>query len=470
MGMKAFSRAEVMRRLFNAPLAVMPETAAIVLGAVGDRYDVGKLFVASDGRELTLPALESLAKDKRSEIEARGWVDRGAKNQRAENLAFVHAGIMHIGIRGETVAENGIGPMSGFTGYDGIAAQVAAGDADTSIKGILLDIDSPGGEVSGLFELTAMLMARRGTKPMRAMIRGYGCSATYAIAACADEITVHETGFAGSIGVIMMHADYSGAMKKDGVAVTLVTAGAHKADGNPFEPLPDDVRARFEQLVQGSYDRFVAHVAVARGMDEAAVRATEAQVYRGQEAVDAGLADKVMSWSESMDDFEQQLNGTGASPGFNTGALGARSNQERVMSDGNKAPVAAAPEIDQAALDAARAEGHAEGMKEGTTAGANTERARVSALAELDANSKISPELVAAIESGQSAGEFAIELAKSAKAKLNKALLGAKAGAVDPSKIPEKGSANGEQTPVNRGEAAVQRLQGKHPGLPKKVA
>lgn len=469
MSMKAFSRASVMRRLFNAPHAVMPETAAIVLGAVGDRYDVGKLFVASDGRELSLPELESLAATKRSEIEARGWVDRGAKSQAAENLAYVHNGVMHVVIRGETVAENGIGPMSGFTGYDGIAAQVASGDEDPNVKGILLDIDSPGGEVSGLNELTTLLMARRGAKPMRAMIRGCGCSAAYAIAACADEITMHESGFAGSIGVIMMHADFSGSLKKDGIAVTLVTAGAHKADGNPFEPLPDDVRARFSALVEDSYSRFVAHVAAARGMEESVVRATEAQVYRGQEAVDAGLVDRIMSWSESMDDFEQQVNGAGVFAPVQPATLGARSTQETNMSD-SKAPAAEAPEFNQASVDAARAEGHAEGLKAGTSAGETTERQRIEGLVEIDAQSNISPELATAISEGQSAGDFAIALAKSGKAKLGAALEGAKAGAVDPANIPEKGKEDSHQKPVNRGEAAVKRMEGKHQGLPKKAA
>ncbi|MBS7669343.1 S49 family peptidase [Croceicoccus gelatinilyticus] len=452
---RAYSRAGIIARLFNQPLAVLPQTAKVVLGAVGDRLDVSQLFVPTDGRALALGELEAMAADARVEIEARGGVDRRAGSVAAERLMFVHAGVAHVVIRGETVAENGIGPSSGFTGYDGIAASVESADNDPNVRGILLDIDSPGGEVAGLYECASILMARRGKKPMRAMIRGMGCSAAYALACCADEVTVHELGYAGSIGTIAMHADFSGALEKDGIKVTMFTGGAHKADGNPFEPLPEDVARDIQSRIDIATSRFVAHVAEARGIGEDAVRAQEARIYSGEAAVTAGLADKVMSWKDSMVEFEQLVNSPASSG--STAPSGARSaRKETAMSTEATAPAAdQQPETINAQVEAARAEGHAAGVTEGQTA----ERERIVALAEIDGGSKMSAGLTEAISAGTSAGDYAIAQAKAAKARTGAALEAAGKEAVQSGDLPETGaSANPTAQPEsNRGQAYAAR-------------
>lgn len=462
MSSRAFSRAAITRRLFNAPLAVMPDTAAIVLGAIGERLDVGQLFVASDGSSMTLPQLSELAADERAKIEARSRIDRVAPTRPAADLMMVYAGVAHIDIRGELVAENGIGPVSGFTGYDGICAQVASADADPDVRGLIYDIDCPGGEVASLFECVQQLMARRGTKPTRAIIRGVGCSAAYAIACCADEVTVHELGYAGSIGVIMMHVDFSQRLANDGIKVTLIAQGAHKADGNPFEPLPDEVKARYETLIATSYDRFVAHVADARGLDEKAVRAQQSRVFQGEEAVQAGLADKVMSWADSMSEFAEQVNGGGLNGRAARPAPGARTMKGSVMTTQTAAPADDTPVHTQAQMDAAVATAKADA----TTA----ERERISALAGLDSDSTISASLTKAISEGTSAGDYAIGLAQAAKAATATALEAAKTDAIKPDALPSGGAARGTGTGEkgNRGEAAVARFRGKIPGLPAK--
>lgn len=461
---RAYSRAGIISRLFNTPLAVTSQTAAIVLGAMGERLDIAQLTMPVAGSVLSRDDLGEMAETARTEIRSRSGVDRKARSVPADRLMMVHEGIAHIDVRGELVAENGIGPESGFTGYDGIAACVESADADPNVRGILLDIDSPGGEVAGLYECAAILMARRGTKPMRSMIRGSGCSAAYALAACGDEITLHDLGYAGSIGTIAMHADFSRALEQDGVKVTMFTAGAHKADGNPFEPLPENVARDIQSMVDIANTRFIAHVAEARGLSEDDVRAQQAQIYRGEAAVKAGLVDKVMSWRDSMDEFAAAVNGRAASP--KPAPTGARSaGKGTSMSTEAPAPEASAqPEFHQVDLDAARAEGRAEGVEAGTTA----ERERVTALAELDAGSTISEPLASAIADGSSAGDFAIALTKGAQAKRADAAAAAKSEAVSADKVPEGGKgADPAATKPNRGEAAVARLRGKHPGLPK---
>lgn len=473
MGRRAYSRTEITRRLFNAPLQVLPETASIVLGAIGDRFDVGQLFVAAERRTLPLADLEKQAEAARLEIQSRAGVDQIAPTMPANELMRVINGVAFVEIRGELVSENGIGPASGFTGYDGIRAQVLAADGDDNVKGIILDIDSPGGEVAGLYELTEALMARRGTKPMRAVIRGMGASAACAVAVCADpgEITINPLGLGASVGTIAMHADFSRKLDKDGIKVTLIAAGAHKADGNPFEPLPVEVRDRIAQRITNANDRFIAHVASARGLSEASVRAQEARVFQGEEVVQAGLADKVMSWADSIDEFLASINGSGTSAGGGDEvedggaappAPGARSTQETNMSEKTTAPAATAPEFTQATQDAAVATARTEATA--------AERERITQLADLDAESTVSPALAEAISSGQTAGDFAIALARAGKTAQSQALADAKADAASGDALPDQRTDAGSSTkPKNRGLAAVERMRGVHKGLPTKA-
>lgn len=461
---RAYSRAGIISRLFNTPLAVTSQTAAIVLGALGERLDISQLTMPVEGQRFSQRDLGELAEDARIEIQSRSNTDRRARSVPADKLMMVHEGVAHIDVRGELVAENGIGPVSGFTGYDGIAACVESADADPNVRGILLDIDSPGGEVAGLYECTAILMARRGTKPLRAMIRGSGCSAAYALAACADEITLHDLGYAGSIGTIAMHADFSQALEQDGVKVTLFTAGAHKADGNPFEPLPESVANDIQAMVEIANSRFIAHVASARAMSEDDVRSQQAQIYRGEAAIKAGLVDSVMSWRDSMDEFAAAVNQRD-NPAKNAPSGARSAGKGTSMSTEANAPAAnSQPEFTQADLDAARAEG----VTEGQTAGAETERNRITALAELDEGSTLSASLTGAIAEGTNPGDYAISLAKDAKSKREGAAAAARGDAVSSTDLPEGGGNADPAAPKgNRGQAAVDRMRGKHPGLPK---
>ncbi|UZW55548.1 S49 family peptidase [Sphingobium sp. JS3065] len=464
MSMRSWSRASIITRLFGTPLAVLPETAAIVLGAVGPRLDVSQLFVNATGDALGIDELSARAKAEVERIDARGPVDRVAPLNRANRLGFIYNRVMHVPIRGETVAENdgAIGPSSGFTGYDGIRAQVIAADNDPEVAGLLMDIDCPGGECASLFELADFLMARRGTKPMRAMIRDLGASAAYTIACCADDVTLQPLGRAGSNGIITMHADFSGAMEQDGVAVRLFTSGSHKADGNPFEPLPDEVAARIQKAVDVTAARLFAHVGKARGMKPEAIAAQQAQIYMGEEAVAAGLVDKIMSWDDSMAEFEQRVNGSGNSGRAARPAPGARSTKGSTMDPNAQAPAGNEPVYTEAQMSAAKMEA----SQAAATAAATAERERITALAELDSDSTLSASLTKAISEGVSAGDYAIGLARENKAAVATAAEAAKADAAKAGELPAGGRA---ETKPNRGQAAVDRLRGKIPGLPGKV-
>lgn len=434
MASKSYSRAGIMARLFGQPLAVLPETAAQILGAIGPRLDVGQLFVASRGEHFGIEELKALASAEVARIEAASPMEIMGGSIPSSRLSFVHNRVAHIPVRGELVDENdgAVQPSSGFTGYDGIRAQVMAADNDPNVAGLLLDINSPGGLIADLFELGDFLMARRGHKPMRAVVRSVGASAAYTLACCADEVTLHPLGMAGSNGVIRMHADYSKAMEADGIAVTLIASGSHKTEGNPFEPLPAEVRARIQAQVDFSAARLFAHVGKARGMSADDVKAQQAQIYMGEEAVKAGLVDKIMSWQDSTAEFEQLVNGKGSRPASTAPSGAIKGN---AMSANNPAPAAEQPEFTQAALDAAVATASASATAAAQTAAQTAERERISALVELDAASTVSPALASAISEGTSAGDFAIGLAKAAKAAGPAALAAARGDAAGAAKL-----------------------------------
>lgn len=461
MASRAWSRASIISRLFGTPLAVLPETAAIVLGAVGPKLDVGQLFVTPTGASLSIDEMRSMAAVEVNRLKSVGPTDRAAPLRRANQLGFVFNRVMHVPIRGETVSENdgSIGPSSGFTGYDGIRAQVIAADKDPEIGGILLDIDCPGGEVASLFELADFLMSRRGTKPMRAMIRDCGCSAAYTIAACADpgQVTMHALGRAGSNGVITMHADFSEQLAQKGIKVRLFASGTHKAEGNPFEPLPEEVAARISAMVEVSASRLFKHVGKARGMSAEDIRKQQAQVYFGDEAVKAGLVDKIMSWDDSMQEFEQQVNGTARSRTA-TAPSGVSSSKGTAMSTEATAPAAEQqPIFTQAQLDQAVADASASATAEAAAQAVAAERARFAALAELDGSSTISAQLATAMAEGTSAGDFAIAQTKAALAKPGDALNAARTDAASVDALPQGGAtavaAAAAGAPANRGAA-----------------
>lgn len=247
------------------------------------------------------------------------------------------------------------------TGYEYIEAALARGMKDDAVDTIILDINSPGGYVSGCFDCADAIFAARGKKPILAFANDHAYSAAYAIASSADEITVTRTGGVGSIGVIAMHADMSEAIADRGIKITFVYAGKHKKDGNSYEPLSPDAKARFQARVDSHYEIFVSTVARNRGMDEAAVRETEAATFLPRESVEANLADRVGNLGDILSALAETITEEG---------------DDTMSKDNTAVAQAATPEALAAATAEATQAGKAEGHKEGT----NAERARISAI------------------------------------------------------------------------------------------
>ncbi|HQT14833.1 S49 family peptidase [Reyranella sp.] len=235
------------------------------------------------------------------------WTELGPYASRRLRPYNVVNGILELPVRGVLLHGFPYQFLDWATGYEYIWKAFDRGLGDDAVKGIALIIDSPGGMVAGNFDLVDRMFAARGIKPVRAYASEYAYSAAYSIASAADSITLPRTGDVGSIGVVTTHLDVSKAYEEIGFKVTFIFAGKHKVDGNAYEPLPDDVKASIQADIDYLYGIFVDTVARNRGLDPNTVRATEANTFRADEALEAGLADFVGPLDNALADFAADL-------------------------------------------------------------------------------------------------------------------------------------------------------------------
>ena len=185
-----------------------------------------------------------------------------------------------------------------FDDYEQIGEQFLGALADPNVAGIVLDVDSPGGEVAGMLDLAGTIYESRGQKPIVAVANDQATSAAYAIASAADKIYVSPTASVGSVGVVALHVDESGANAKAGFQVTEIASGNNKTALSPNQPLSKLGRTILEKAVNSAAGEFFDLVARHRGLDRDAVEAQEAGIFFGADAVEAGMADAVSSRSE----------------------------------------------------------------------------------------------------------------------------------------------------------------------------
>lgn len=219
-----------------------------------------------------------------------------ARSGAAEDFILLDGGVALIEIEGFLVHHLGVvGPVGGVTGYIGIRKSFLAAYYDPRVRGILLSIDSLGGEVAGCFDLADMIFSARGKKPIWAILTENGCAGAYALASAADRVIVPRTGRAGGIGVVVLMAEISRALKNAGVKVNILTFGARKADGSEFAPLSGAARKRFQNDVNKVGQIFVAAVARHRRMEASKILAMDGGSFMGAAALRRGLVDAVQS-------------------------------------------------------------------------------------------------------------------------------------------------------------------------------
>lgn len=176
----------------------------------------------------------------------------------------------------------------GMQDYAAILLEIAA---RPDVKAIVLAIDSPGGTVDGTRSLGEAVRLVNATKPVVAFADGCMCSAAYWVGSQAGVIIAEPMSTVGSIGVLSIHADFSAYLTNEGIKVTILRAGERKAEGNPYEPLPDEVRAALEAELAAIHTAFIGAVSTARP----ALKSKEA--FTGAawlvEGAPAGLVDEI---------------------------------------------------------------------------------------------------------------------------------------------------------------------------------
>jgi ClpP class serine protease len=293
--------AHLSARVLNTPLLVEPGYARVFFSALAGRLGIHQLADAT-GEILTGEKLR---------MSAESFEPARERNRPYE----VIGGVGLLPISGSLVHKSGhVQPYSGTTGYDGIIARAAEAFADSDVLGVMMDLDTPGGEVAGCFDTARTLrqLADAAGKPLWALCYDMNCSAGMALASSAHHRLITQTGIAGSIGVVMAHSDYSKMLDESGINVTLIHSGSHKIEGNPYEALPKDVLQRFQSSTDQLRQEFGQLVSGFTGLSLEAVLATEAATYRGQEAIDVGLADELINGHEAITYFSDYLSRSGS--------------------------------------------------------------------------------------------------------------------------------------------------------------
>ncbi|HMQ94382.1 S49 family peptidase [Amaricoccus sp.] len=222
--------------------------------------------------------------------------------------------------------------LLGATDYGALGRTLEAAFTDPAVRAVLLEIDSPGGEVGGLFDLVDELAALRADagKPLWAVARESALSAAFAIASAAERIYVTRTAEIGSIGVVAAHVDASGADAMAGQKWTLIHAGARKVDGNSHEPLSDRALTAIQADVDALHAELCALVAHNRRLTPETVRGSEAAIWRGPRGMAAGFADRIGTLDQALADLAASLD---PPPGRAARLLPTRPTQGTSMTD-----------------------------------------------------------------------------------------------------------------------------------------
>ena len=277
----------------NRPVMIDPAKARALVAAFGDRIGL------KTGQMQTAPSPEQLAVYRQNLLaryEAIGLRSSGGGLFVASSSRL--AVIPIVGTLGHRVG--GFDAMSGVTDYQDIKASLREARADSAVRGVLLDVDSPGGSVEDVFDLADEIHAGRDRKPIWAVANSTAASAAYLLGSSASRLVMPRVAWAGSIGVVAVHVDESAADEIEGLAFTYVFAGAHKVDGNPHGALPKAVREDWQKEVDGLWGLFVETVARNRGLEANAVRSTEARLFTTHDAIGAGLADGISTLEQAL--------------------------------------------------------------------------------------------------------------------------------------------------------------------------
>lgn len=362
--------------------------------------------------------------------------------------------------------------ISGGMSTEMIAKAIADANQDPSVHSILLDLDSPGGEVDGTQAVGNAVAASE--KPIIAFVDGLGCSAAYWIASQADGIyAASDTSTLGSISVVLKHVDSSKANEASGRTVTYITTGKYKAAANGDNPLSQDDRAYLQDKLNYLNDLFVNTVAEGRGKtpDQVWADMGEGRTFFAQQALSVGMIDGIMTKDALIQKMNADVSKHPGSKGPGFSKPGATTMFKTFATEADyNAALNAEFERGQAAATTASGTEIEKVKADAYTAGATAERERIKAV-ESTPLASAHKDLIATMKfdgkSTQAEAAVAV-LAAEEKVRGNKAKelaedagQGVDASAADPTKEAEQKKKDAEAAAASATEEDPKALAGK---------
>jgi signal peptide peptidase SppA len=265
----------IRRALSEHPWALIPSYLDLVVEIVDRRV-----------RGEDLPPEEKAAR-----VEAAARPHQGATGGGGVAVVPLQGLIFHRSAMVQDVS----GPRG--TSTEGFMEKIRGAMRDPDVAAIVVDADTPGGNVHGVEEAADELASLRGGgKPIVTVANAMLASAGYWIGSQTDELVVTPSSDGiGSIGVYGLHLDFSRQIDAEGVTVTYISAGRYKVEGAPEFPLSGEGRDHMQSVVDGYYDSFVDAVARGRRVKAAVVRRDfgEGRTVTARKAVELGMADSI---------------------------------------------------------------------------------------------------------------------------------------------------------------------------------
>jgi protease-4 len=212
--------------------------------------------------------------------------------------------IVLINIEGSIVGgRSGFGMFGSESGADDIAKQIKRAGEDSSVKAIILRINSPGGSAAASQELyEEVRKARENDKIVVASMSDVAASGGYYVACGADKIVANPGTITGSIGVIFSQLQYSELLEKYGVRSNVITSGKYKDIGSPLRNMTEEERQILQEMIDDVYSQFVHAVAEGRQMNESEVLAlADGRIFTGRQAKELGLVDELGNFQDAVD-------------------------------------------------------------------------------------------------------------------------------------------------------------------------
>jgi len=233
--------------------------------------------------------------------------------------------------------------FSGGTSVQDLATDFQSSMEDPAIKAILLNVDSPGGEVAGINEMASMIRAAAEKKPVVTYVGGMAASGAYWLASQTQAIVADSTAMLGSIGIVATFRDRKAADEKAGIAnYEIVSSQSPK---KRLDPGTETGRAAIQVVLDDLAAEFVAAVASGRGVTAEKVLADFGQggVMTAKRAIDAGLADQLGSFESVLSELAATETGKTYSfgvTGVNNSNKGALAMEDvKDVNTGNKREV-----------------------------------------------------------------------------------------------------------------------------------